>query len=73
MLELKNFILEYITDLGGVQKVWKMSNNEMIYEVLNLLYFMLQHGFYREYSEITTLLDPIIALLDGTCDVMSPP
>ena len=40
----------------------------MFYEVLKIVHFMTEHGFYTEQSEINSMASSVIAVLDGSND-----
>ena len=45
-----------------------MKKNEFIYEVLNCVLFMTQHGFYTDQDDIKSLASSVISILNGSND-----
>jgi hypothetical protein len=67
--EIKKFVYEFLMATEGTLRAFEGQKNSLVKEVLLLVQFMISHGFYTTRSEISTILDPLVCLLDGTCDI----
>jgi hypothetical protein len=70
--EIKKFVYEFLVDTGGSLRAYEQPKNELVKQVLLLVQFMVSHGFYKSSEELSSILDPMICLLDGTCDLITP-
>ncbi len=44
----------------------RSDENNLLFEVLRLVKFMIEYGFYSTMKEVKDLAEPLISLLDGT-------
>lgn len=64
LLELKVFT-ETFLKVNGVIDLNDDSKNDMIVAVLRVVKFMVQHGFYKSQSELSSIAIPVVELLNG--------
>ena len=69
LMKLKDFVLEFLLSENGVQDINNKKKNHFVQNMIGTLYFLLQHGFYQNQTEINSLALPLIMLLDGSDDV----
>jgi hypothetical protein len=67
---LKLFVLEYLTSINGVLKSAEAEKNLLIKEILTMTQFMINCGFYQSIEELSSVLNPMILILDGTTDLV---
>ena len=72
LLGLKDFALGFLTALEGEIVAYDQDANNLLFEVLRLVKFMIEYGFYSRVEEVKRLADPLIALLDGSSDDYTP-
>lgn len=53
----------------GVQNIFETGKNMMTYEILKIIQFMLNHGFYMNLRELKEVSIPMINLLNGANDI----
>ena len=70
MLQLKDFVLDFLRVEHGVQDMGNKKKNRFVTNMIDSLHFMLKHGFYRDQAELNALSMPLIMLLDGTDDLI---
>ena len=63
---LKAFVLEYVSRFFD-QTATRIKENEMVLQQLQLLYYLIQGGFYTS-DEVTEIRAPLLSLLDGRGD-----
>ena len=51
---------KFLKDTKGVVVFDDIDKNEMIYEILNCIHFMTQHGFYTDQEDIKALASSVI-------------
>lgn len=68
MLQLKDFALSFLTSLAGQIVAHDEDANNLLFEVLRMVKFMIEYGFYSKVEEVKNLAEPLIALLDGSSD-----
>ena len=66
---LKKFVEKYLHDTGGVQDIYEVGRNMMTLEILKIIKFMLNHGFYVNLRELREVSVPMINLLNGSNDI----
>ena len=66
---IKRFVEDYLTETQGVQSVFEVGKNMMTLEILKIIQFMLNHGFYANLRELREVASPMINLLNGANDV----
>ena len=49
--------------------MFEVGKNMMTYEILKIIQFMLNHGFYASLRELREVASPMINLLNGANDV----
>ena len=57
--------------MKGIQRAFERDRNLLTVQVLNLVEKMVMLGFYQVESELLRILEPMIALLDGSNDFHS--
>lgn len=67
--EIKNYIINYLKDTGGIQSIFDQDKNEMTLEVIKLTKCMVSYGFYKTKDELRDLSLALINLLNGTTDI----
>lgn len=68
-MQYKNFILTFLQNEKGIQNIADKQKNKFTLVIIESLYFMLTHGFYKSQRELNEIALPLILLLDGTNDV----
>lgn len=53
----------------GVQNIFEVGKNMMTLEILKIIKFMLNHGFYQSLRELKEVSIPMINLLNGSNDI----
>ena len=53
----------------GVQSIFEIGKNMMTLEILKIIQFMLNHGFYMNLRELKEISLPMINLLNGSNDI----
>ena len=53
----------------GVQNIFEIGKNMMTLEILKIIQFMLNHGFYNSLRELKEVSIPMINLLNGSNDI----
>ena len=71
LTKLKDFFLNYFTSLGGVLRSFKVDENQLTLQVLNMLNKMIKLGFYNNEVELLSICNPVITLLDGSNDFVT--
>lgn len=67
---IKRYCEDYLGDNDlGVQNIAEVGRNMMTLEVLKMIQFMLNHGFYMNLKELKQLAIPMINLLNGSNDI----
>mmetsp|Transcript_6821 Transcript_6821/g.10992 ORF Transcript_6821/g.10992 Transcript_6821/m.10992 type:complete len:608 (+) Transcript_6821:2642-4465(+) len=66
---IKKFVEVYLESTGGVQNIFEMGRNMMTLEILRIIKFMLNHGFYNNLHELKQVAKPMVNLLDGSNDI----
>lgn len=66
---LKKFVEIYLHETQGIQNMFEMGRNMMTLEILKIIRFMLNHGFYMNLKELKEVAIPMINLLDGSNDI----
>jgi hypothetical protein len=69
---LKDFILNFLRIENGVQDLENSKKNKFVANLIQVLRFMLTHGFYKSQDELNQLALPLIMLLDGSDDLGDP-
>ncbi len=69
LMKLKDFVLEFLLAENGVQDINNKKKNHFVQNMISTLYFLLQHGFYQDQTELNSLALPLIQLLDGSDDI----
>ena len=59
----------YLHETNGVQNIFDIGKNMMTYEILRVIQFMLNHGFYSNLKELKEIAIPMINLLNGSNDI----
>jgi hypothetical protein len=72
LFKLKDFLIEYFTNMGGIMRSWDTEVNTLTLEVLSIFENMVNLGFYQSDEELIQILNPVIDLLDGSNDYTSP-
>ena len=49
---IKKFVETYLWETNGVQKMFETGRNMMTLEILKIIKFMLNHGFYLNLKEL---------------------
>jgi hypothetical protein len=66
---LKKFVEKYLHETMGVQNIFEVGKNMMTLEILKIIKFMLNHGFYQSLRELKEVSIPMINLLNGSNDI----
>lgn len=66
---LKKFVEKYLHETMGVQNIFEVGKNMMTLEILKIIKFMLNHGFYMNLRELKEVSIPMINLLNGSNDI----
>jgi hypothetical protein len=66
---LKDFVINFLKTENGVQDLSNRKKNKFVSNLIEVLRFMLTHGFYNDQAELNQLALPLIMLLDGSDDV----
>ena len=66
---IKKFVENYLHETQGVQNIFEVGKNMMTLEILKIIKFMLNHGFYNNLRELKEVAIPMINLLNGSNDI----
>jgi hypothetical protein len=66
---IKKFVENYLYSTQGVQNIFETGKNMMTLEILKIIQFMLNHGFYLNLRELKEVAMPMINLLNGSNDI----
>lgn len=66
---VKRFVENYLHETQGIQSIFEVGKNMMTLEILKIIRFMLNHGFYANLRELREVASPMISLLNGANDV----
>jgi hypothetical protein len=66
---LKKFVENYLYETLGVQNIFEVGKNMMTLEILKIIHFMLNHGFYMNLKELKEISIPMINMLNGSNDI----
>jgi hypothetical protein len=66
---IKKFVEHYLYETKGVQNIYETGKNMMTLEILKIIQFMLNHGFYKNLEELKEVALPMIKLLNGSNDI----
>jgi len=66
---IKKFVENYLHETQGVQSIFEIGKNMMTLEILKIIQFMLNHGFYMNLRELKEISLPMINLLNGSNDI----
>lgn len=66
---IKKFVENYLHETQGVQNIYETGKNMMTLEILTIIRFMLNHGFYSNLDELKEVSLPMINLLNGANDI----
>ncbi|KAL4233979.1 hypothetical protein ACF0H5_005634 [Mactra antiquata] len=64
---LRDWIAEFLSE-NLCMYASELGHNELIAQVLHLLYFLVMFGYYMDAEDVTNLLSPLLKLLDGRGD-----
>jgi hypothetical protein len=53
----------------GIQSILEIGKNMMTLEILKIIKFMLNHGFYMNLRELKEISLPMINMLNGSNDI----
>ena len=67
---VKQFVYNFLRDLEGIQRTYEESKNRLVKEVLILTQFMVEYGLYINEEELEAMIHPLVAILDGTSDIV---
>jgi len=67
--KIKIFVQNYLKDTEGVQSIFEFGRNMMTLEILKIIKFMLNHGFFNNLKELKEVSAPMINLLNGSNDI----
>ena len=70
---IKKFVETYLMETNGVQNMFENGKNAMTIEILKIIKFMLNHGFYTNLKELKEVAIPMINLMNGSNDVYCDP
>jgi len=70
---IKKFVETYLIETNGVQSMFENGKNAMTIEILKIIKFMLNHGFYTDLQELKEIALPMINLMNGSNDVYCDP
>ncbi|XP_074663089.1 inositol 1,4,5-trisphosphate-gated calcium channel ITPR3-like [Tubulanus polymorphus] len=65
---LRDWITEFLDENKGMTAS-TIGHNMLIEQVLRLLYYLVQFGYYGDVDDVKCLLNPLLNLLDGRHDV----
>jgi hypothetical protein len=68
--EIKKFVYQFLVSASHCMRAFEPDRNLLIKEVLVLAEFMISYGFYATSTDLNTMLDPLVCILDGTKDIM---
>lgn len=71
LLKLKEFARTYFEGMHGIQRSYDPEQNTFTFQCITIVDKMVQLGFYSNEKELLAILDPMIALLDGSNDFTS--
>ena len=66
---VKKFVEIYLHETKGVQNFFEVGRNMMTFEIIKVIKFMLNHGFYQNLEELKGIAIPMISLLNGANDI----
>ncbi len=69
-MQLKAFVAEFFSKLGGIQRAYEIDINSFIVEMLGVVEAMIRLGFYIDEDDLILIVDPLISLLDGSLDIL---
>lgn len=68
MLELKPAFEKIIRETKGICRVYEADLNLFLLEALKIIETMISLGFYSSEEEISTIVQSLLTLLDGSLD-----
>lgn len=68
-MAIKKFVEIYLIETNGIQNIFEIGKNMMTFEILKIIRFMLNHGFYASLKELKGVALPMINLLNGANDI----
>ena len=68
----KKFVDYYLRSRRGAQNIFELGKNLTTLEVLHIVGYMLNNGFYYSLTELKGIAEPMIAMLNGSKDVYRP-
>jgi hypothetical protein len=66
--KLKEFVEHTIKQTKGTMKQSDTQRNELIFQSLKVIEYMVSHGFYEDMKGLSNIATPIIMLLSGAND-----
>ena len=69
-VRLKEFCEEYLIKQNGAMRLDNQDQIQMCKAVLEVILFMVSHGFYSDQAALNRIARPIINILDGSNDTM---
>jgi len=66
---IKKFVENYLYETQGIQNIFEVGKNMMTFEILKIIRFMLNHGFYNNLKELKEVAIPMINLMNGSNDI----
>lgn len=72
MIEVKAFVDQFLKTPDGILDADHPERCNFILEVLKVIKFMLNHGFYQNMNEIKDVALPVLGLLNGANMIKKP-
>jgi hypothetical protein len=69
--DIKKFIFNFLIDLSRKTSE-EYSHNDLVLQMLKLTRFMIRHGLYANISEVESIVQPLIDILDDSNDTLKP-
>lgn len=68
LVKLKEHIIEFLSPFAGEIMIEKKSTNEVIKQYVMVARFLVEHGVFNTIEDINSIIDVLVALLNGTTD-----
>ena len=65
---MKEFCEEYLIRQRGVMRLENLDQISMTQQVLTIVLFMVNHGFYTNQEDLNKIAQPIVSILNGSND-----
>lgn len=71
--DLKDYLKKYYAKLAkeGCNKIYEVERNKFTVILVELTYYIVNFGFYKDVEQLKELLKPLLILLNGMKDVMT--